>query len=350
MFIKLRKYKKSSFGFFLLLFSLLGYPSQGGERLVPPRVDKIHGSIPQKFNNYEVILKPDTIAPEWWAGAPSVVRDKQGIFWLACRMRSAELPRGLRGYEIRILRSEDGVHFEKVHGISNRDVPMKGFERPALLLDPRTQQFKLYACGPWQGGPWCIIKFDDAKTPAHFNPKTARPVIEPLQKTYPRDVIPLEYKDPFILYADGHYHAYVIGYVRRTERIFHFRSEDGENWHTVGNPYEPIMDLTGWHNFFVRPASVIPMGVCYLFFYEGSNLKWHDPVYNIGTGVAVTFDLHNIIDITPNSPLILSSTPNKNFSTWRYSHWMEVNGEIWVYAEVATPEETHEIRLFRVKK
>jgi hypothetical protein len=111
---------------------------------------------------------------------------------------------------------------------------------------------------------------------------------------------------------------------------------------------QPLMELTGWHNFFVRPASVLPLGIGYLFFYEGSSTQWYDPVYNLATGFGFTFDLCNIIDLTPESPLVISTTPGK-FHTWRYSHSLWVNGEIWVYAEVARENDSNEIRLFRIK-
>ena len=313
-----------------------------------PKVAESLLSINKKFNEYKVILEPDKDAPEYWAGAPSVVRDENGIFWLACRMRSPEHPRGLRGYEMRILRSEDGIYFKKVHSIHREDVPIPGFERPALLIDPKTKKFKLYSCGPWQKGPWCIFKFDDADDPTKFDATTAKPVIQPPSKKYARDVSVVEYKDPFIIYADGKYHCYVIGYVRRNERIFHFTSEDGEYWQPVGDVNQPVMDLIGWHNFFIRPASVLPLGIGYLFFYEGSSTKWYDPVYNIATGFGFTFNLHNIIDLTTDSPLVFSTTPGK-FYTRRYSHWMWGNGEIWVYAEVARENDSNEIRLFRIK-
>jgi hypothetical protein len=205
--------------------------------------------VPAEFQNYTVILEPDKDEAEWWAGAPSVVRDSHGTFWLACRMRTADAPRGLRGYEIRILRSDDGIHFEKVHSIKRKDVPIPGFERPALLIDPQTGRFKLYACGPWQDGPWSIIKFADVDDPTQFDPSSARVVIAPQPKSYERDIVPAEYKDPFIIHAEGAYHCYVIGVMRRTERIYHFRSADGERWEPVGSPYQSIMDLTGWHDF-----------------------------------------------------------------------------------------------------
>jgi len=313
-----------------------------------PQVSEQLNNIASKFDKFDVIVEPDKDAPEWWAGAPSVVRDKNGVFWMAVRMRSPEYPRGLRGYEIRILRSEDGIKFKKYHSILREEVPIDGFERPALLLDPITQKFKLYVCGPWQGHPWSILKFDDVNDLKQINPASAHLVITPPAKQYERDVSVTEYKDPFIIYAEGKYHCYVIGYVRRNERLFHFSSADGEVWNSVGDVNQPIMDLTNWHNFFIRPASVLPLGIGYLFIYEGSSTKWFDPVYNIGTGLGFTFDLHNITDLTLESPLLLSTTPG-NFYTFRYSHWIWVDGEIWVYAEATRENNSHEVRLYRLK-
>jgi hypothetical protein len=316
-----------------------------GTDLTGPR-----GRVPVKFTEYQVVLEPDKDEPEWWAGAPSVVRDGGGTFWLACRMRTADAPRGLRGYEIRILRSRDGLHFERAHRIRREDVPIPGFERPALLIDPATRRFKLYACGPWNSGPWSVIKFDDANDPTQFEPASARVVLRPPPRSHERDVAVTGYKDPFILHAEGQYHCYVIGVMRQTERIYHFRSADGENWEPVGSPYQSIMDLTGWHDFYVRPACVVPVALGYLFIYEGSNADWYDPVYNIATGVGFTFDLQHVLDLTPEAPLVVSTTPSAHFHTWRYSHWLWVDDELWAYAEVARPNESNEIRLFRLAR
>jgi hypothetical protein len=314
-----------------------------------PQVAGVYGLVPQKFRDYRVILEPDRNEAEWWAGAPSVVRDGKGVFWLAARMRTANSPRGLRGYEIRILRSEDGIRFQKVHSIPREKVPIPGFERPALLIDPRSGKFKLYGCGPWKGGAWSIFKFDDVDDPRKFEPSSARVVIAPEPKRFERDVAITGYKDPVIIHAGGAFHAYLIGIIR-TERTYHFRSLDGERWEPVGSRLHSIMDLNGWHDYFIRPASVVPLGVGYLFIYEGSNSTWHDPVYNVTTGLAFTFDLHHVMDLTPQSPLVVSTTPSAQFHTWRYSQWMHVNDELWVYAEVARPNMSNEIRLFRMHR
>ncbi|MCX8064510.1 MAG: hypothetical protein N3G21_04980 [Candidatus Hydrogenedentes bacterium] len=303
--------------------------------------------IKAQLSSYVVILKPDKLEPEWWAGAPSVVRDEGGKFYLACRMRTGEGKRGFRGYEIRILKSEDGINFTKLKSIMREEVPVLGFERPSLLLDPTSGKFKLYACAPDEGGIWSVIKFADADDPIDFDPSSAKKVIQPPPKRYERDILPRSYKDPVIFFDGEKFHCYVIGYIRENEWIFHFTSDDGENWRPYREYTESIMSLSGWHDFFVRPASILSVGIGYLFVYEGSNIKWYDPVYNIATGLGFTFDLHKIIDLTPEKPLLISPTPNDYFFTFRYSHWLKVGDEIWVYAEVACPDLTNEIRLFR---
>jgi hypothetical protein len=170
-----------------------------------------------------------------------------------------------------------------------------------------------------------------------------------VDQKYDRDITVTAYKDPVILFTNGLYHAYVTGYIRENEWIFHFSSPDGEKWQPVGEINQPIMELSGWHNFFIRPASVVPLGIGYLFIYEGSSTQWYDPVYNIVTGIGFTFDLHHIINLTESAPIIISNTPGK-FFTWRYSHWLKVANELWIYAEVARENDSYEIRLFRLKQ
>lgn len=144
-------------------------------------------------------------------------------------------------------------------------------------------------------------------------------------------------------HRDGR-HCFTIGY-DRMERTYHFTSQDGEAWEMVGEG--AAFDLGGWHTFYTRPASVLPLGVGYLFVYEGSDAKWYDPVYNIATGLAWTPDLAQFVDLTPDEALLVSTTPG-DYLTWRYSDWMWVEGELFVYAEVARPNNTNEIRMWRL--
>lgn len=313
-----------------------------------PEPGAFAAALQERLDTYDVVLRPEKDSPEWWAGAPSVVRAADGAFWMACRMRMGEGDRGLRGYALRIMKSADGAHFETVRTIQRDEVPIPGFERPALLRNPTSGHFRLYVGGPRADGSWAIYTFDEAPTPDAFDMSTFRWVIEPPALAYERDQAPVSYKDPYVIHAQGRYHCYVIGYIRRNERIFHFVSDDGETWAPAENVYTPIMDLSGWHDFFVRPACVVPVGVGYLFVYEGSDTAWYDPVYNVATGLGFTFDLHAIHDLTPDAPLLISTTPNEDFATFRYSHWLVVDDELWIYAEVAAEDKTNEIRRYRL--
>ena len=297
------------------------------------------------FEHWHVAARPDRDEPEWWAGAPSVVRDDAGVFWLAARMRTAEAPLGFRGYEIRIYRSEDGLSFQPVHGLRREDVGVPGFERPALVRDPATGVFRLYGCSPLADG-WSILRFDDSDRPDRFRPERVRTVIAPTRDEPQGVVTPRGYKDPVILHAAGAWHCFVIG-ILGMERMFHFVSEDGELWTPVPDRSTPSMDLSGWHNYAVRPASVLPMGAGYLFVYEGSHTTWPDPAYNISTGLAYTMDFDHFTDLTPEEPLLRSPTPGR-LPVWRYSHWLRMEDHLRVYAEVECSNGSHEIRVFRL--
>jgi hypothetical protein len=273
-------------------------------------------------------------------------------------MREGFSPRGRRGYEVRVLSSTDGVQFEPVASIRREDVPIPGFERPALVRDPAGGAFRLYVCGPWRDGPWCILKLDDVAAPADLDAASARPVLTPAGCGI-AEVESL--KDPFIVHAEGRWHMLVIGLAEGAERTFHFVSDDGLEWGpaTLGRAF----DCGGWHDFFTRPACLVSMeralpalpGVAageWLFVYEGSAADWHDPVYNIATGLARSGDLERFEDLSPNRPVLRSRTPG-TYHTWRYSHWLWVDApaggrELWAYAEVACPNDTNEVRLFRL--
>ena len=116
----------------------------------------------------------------------------------------------------------------------------------------------------------------------HFDPQTARPVVTaPLYSGPGRGV-----KDPFVINIGGLYYMYVIayGFIRGSRELpYLFTSVDGEEWNYEGGP---VLRPGGWHDFFTRPAFVMPLGGLYAFYYEGSSSEWFDPPYNIQGGVS----------------------------------------------------------------
>lgn len=296
-------------------------------------------ALASALKQYHVVLEPDKNLTDWWAGAPSAALGPDGAFYVAARMREADSPRGRRGYEIRILKSTDGIHFAPINRLTREAAGVEGFERPALAFDPASGKFRLYGCAT-NGHGWWIIRFDDVADPADFMAKSARPVLAHTPNTdrYPAFT---GYKDPVVFFTEVRWHMMVIG-CDFVERIHHFVSDDGDVW-TPAAPL-PIMENTGWHNFFTRPASVLPMPVGYLLIYEGSHFTWTDPAYNIATGLAFSPDLQRFHDLTPDAPLLKSDTPG-DYHTWRYSHWLRAGDRVFVYFEASRPNNTNELRV-----
>ena len=313
--------------------------------------DKNLDYLANKCANYSVILEPDKNEADWWAGAPSVCFDSDsGKFFLAARMRTADAPRGRRGYEVKILESVDGVQFHEILKIPRESVPLMGFERPALVKNPINGKFILFGCGELENG-WGIWRMNEVNHPSQIDATTFKPVLtaESSDRNFANEqnhhsTFRVQYKDPFIFTIGTVFHMFVIGF-DRVERPYHFISNDlGNSWQIAQS--RPVMESDGWHNFFTRPACVLPLAVGYLFVYEGSTVDWWDPTYNIATGLAYSPDLKIFYDLTPNSPLFKSTTPSI-YTTWRYSHWIQVKNEIFVYFEAARPNKSNEIRLAR---
>ena len=295
--------------------------------------------LAEAVSRYETVLEPDEDTPEWWAGAPSVCRTDDGTFYLAARMREGNSPRGSRGYEMRLLKSANGRSFSRIHSLKREDAGLPGFERPALVQDPVSGRFRLYGCANLGPG-WGVFKLEDVADPAEFNVATRQTV---LQAGPGEDglISVRGFKDPFVFCERGLWHMFVIGY-DQVERAYHLASKDGESWDFAGE--NPILENAGWHNCYTRPACVVPLAVGYLVVYEGSHVSWRDPSYNIATGLAYSPDLEDFIDLTPDEPLLKSVTPGQ-YHTWRYSHWLPVEGKLYVYFEAARPNNTNETRL-----
>ncbi|MFX0097968.1 MAG: hypothetical protein ACFFCS_00185 [Candidatus Hodarchaeota archaeon] len=304
--------------------------------------------IVKALADFKKVVEPEKNEANWWAGAPSVAFDPENHeFWLAVRMRTAEGRRGQRGYEIRILKSKEGEKFDVVRKIHRKDLGVPVLERPALVFTP-DRKFRLYGCSPFLG-QWTIWKLDDADDIESLDPETIDVVLHPPLNETPSAALS-GYKDPFVIWYGGQWHMTVIGEAHKmAARPYHFVSKNGvdwESWHADvlnGKP-ATFFEATGWHKWATRPACFVPLQLGVLFVYEGSHLNWHDAVYNLATGLAYSPDMIQWYDLTPNEPLLKSTTPG-NFHTWRYSHWLAVEGEMYVYWEGARPNDTFATRM-----
>lgn len=304
---------------------------------------------PAMLARYDVVLRPDRDESDWWAGAPSIVNDaRTGKFFLAARMRDAISTRGRRGYEIRLLESDDGKTFSTVKSITRDEGGVFGYERAALVQDPSDGRFVLYGSAEMDEG-WTIWRMDPATSIDTIDPSTLQPVLRPRKPALEAGgaqehhaTFSIQYKDPFITWIGDKWHMLVIGF-DRVERPYRFTSKDGVAWQPAASG-KPILPSTGWHDFFTRPACLLPLDVGWLLVYEGSNVSWFDPGYNIATGLAYTLDLDRFVDLTPDAPAFTSPTPGR-YHTWRYSHWLRAGGKVLVYHEAACTDGTNETRL-----
>jgi len=306
----------------------------------------------------------DTRIPVGWsqrygvAGAPGALYDADSDeFWLTYRAAAD----GPRICELHIAKSKDGKKFTDIK-VWNKTV-----ERNTLLKDPKTGKFKLYfstthtfglgarrteipvPVGRQLGGDnwWVICKLDDVEDPKDFDPQTMRIVLQP--STSGMDWFYV--KDPYVVAFGNRLYMYYIGR-GRYEQCFLATSIDGERWERY--PGNPVLSQGGWHDFYTRPACLVPAGNLFLFYYEGSSKEWLAPVYNIATGLAITFDLERIIDVTPNAPVLTSPTPGPTPGedginiTLRYMDSVLLEDRILFYYEAASKEGSNELRVTEV--
>jgi hypothetical protein len=292
------------------------------------------------------------------AGSPSAMYDTaSGEFWLTYRAAGD----GPRICELHIAKSKDGRKFTdvRVWNVTN--------ERATLLKDPRTGKFKLYWCttqnfglggrkleppapvGRDAGGDswWVICKPDDVDNPADFDLETSRIVLQPSTSGVDWNQV----KDPYVVALGNRFYMYYNGRGKYVQCCL-ATSLDGEKFER--HPGNPLLAQGGWHDFYTRPACIVPAGNHYLFYYEGSNKDWVAPVYTMATGLAITSDLEHILDMTPDAPILKSPTPGPtpwgggmNF-TLRYMDAVLLDDRILYYYEAASAEGCNELRVSEV--
>lgn len=311
--------------------------------MLPGRQD-----IVDALSSHVTVVEPEKNEANWWAGAPSAFHDAEtGETWLAVRMRTAEGQRGSLGYEIRILKSTNKRDFSVVRKIHREELGVPVVERPALVKTP-DGKFRLYGCSAFVG-QWAIWALDDADDPAALDPESIDVVLHPPINETPHAALS-GFKDPFVIMIGDTWHMTLIGEAHKmAARPYHYISKDGRDWSPRdvmnGRP-AAFFHAAGWHSWATRPACLIPLEMGVLLVYEGSHLNDYDAVYNLSTGLAYSLDYSSWHDLTPGAPLLKSTTPG-NYHTWRYSHWLPVDGEMLVFWEGARPNDTFATRLGR---
>jgi len=304
----------------------------------------------------KTIIKPPSKGRGYWAGAPSAMFDDDtGDFYLYYRLRK---PRPIRGGEIRIDRSPDGVKFKTVWKATREDFRSKSIEKSCLLKCP-DGKFRLYVSYVDPKDQRWRVDMLEANSPEKFDPAKRVKILTAA------DIKEEGVKDPAVYVIGGTFFMF-LSYARKPKRISKEKkkrmhatadvyntgliksssglaiSTDGVAFGWVGDIFSPRDE--GWDSYASRIGAIVYIPPVYTAFYDGSaHVKEN---YEERTGIAVSLDLPNFFRLTSDGPILTS--PHGS-GCLRYIDVFNLDGELWYYYEYARADGSHELRLNRVK-
>ena len=292
----------------------------------------------------ETVLEPVSEGEGFWTGAPCV-HEHGGETYLAVRERVPDD----RGRAVTIYRRTGETSYESVTQITASDLGVVSVERPALVTDPDTGRLKLYLPVDHGANQWTIRKLADADDPTGFDPTTAHDVLRPRGAGSDRATV----KDPYIVTVGGRYYMFYSGNDARSEQAHLATSVDGETWERSAS--NPIVERQYWHDHHTRVSCVVPApdAPVWLVFYDGSGLTDEGRTWNLRTGLAVSPDLREFVDTSPDGPLYQAPTTDvrvgvETFATCRYLDVLSTDDGWEVFAEVAREDGSFDLRWQRV--
>lgn len=305
-------------------------------------------------NDGTVVREPLGEGPGYWAGAPGVAYDKKfGRFYLVYRLRR---PRGVepdRGAEIRIASSRDGIGFDDIWTGKKDQLGTSSIERCSLFHLPE---------GPWRlylsyvdpaDGRWAIGMVE-AEAPDEFDLGQTRPVLTASQ------IAAEGVKDPFIFDVAGLYHM-IVSYAAiatpASSRELHgthdayntgliiscsglATSTDGVNWNWECDLLRP--QVGAWDAYASRICSLWYCPPVWLALYDGSVDVGEN--YEERCGLAYSFDLRTFHRVTRTAPLF---QPLEAKGALRYFDVVALPDVTYFYYEMARPDGSHELRVYR---
>lgn len=299
-----------------------------------------------------VLREPERGEPGYWAGCPSVLfePDKQRFLLTYRQRRPQEMDAGGRGWRCALAASNDGVHFHDLWEVHKSELATPSMERCSLI--PAPGGYRLYISYVDPADKRWRIDVMEAAEPASFATESARPALtatgtgtEGVKDPYVLRIGPVTYM--FASFAAPR--AFAAGEQERAHRagdIYNTgatilptglaTSLDGTGfrWHgTVLGVGE------GWDRYQARLSCVVPIGPGYLGFYDGSAEVGEN--YEERCGVAASGDLWHWERLTTREPWIVG--PHGTGSV-RYLDALILDGEWWIYYEMARPDGAHDLR------
>lgn len=246
----------------------------------------------------ETVLEPEDRAGDNWIGAPSVV-EYDGETHLAVRQRTGQ--RG--GFSVVVFRQSEPGSYEPVADVTNDELGVRSFGRPALVEDPRSGDLKLYVSVE-DGGTWWIQKFADVPSPDRLNPDTAYDVLLPQSGSTDGAGV----YDPYVITVGGQYVMFYAGDDGRSAQAHCATSPDGDRWTRLAD--SPVLPRQYWHDSHTRINCVFPArdAPVWRIVYDGSGVDDFGRGWDHRVGTAVSHDLNYVIDTSTAAPFPLSST------------------------------------------
>jgi hypothetical protein len=278
------------------------------------------------------VLQPPEPGAGHWVGAPSAVRDADGVFWLAYRLRRPV--NAGRGIAVVLARSADGEHFEEVAAVDREAFSTASHERPALVARPEGGWRLFVSCSTPNSKHWWIEALD-ADEVADL-PTGKRSMILPGDER-------LAVKDPVVHAGPDGWRMWVTCHPldvpghedRMTSRLA--TSPDGLDW-TLG-PDVAVPRPGQWDARGARISSVLALGPQELLaWYDGRASMEENWFERTGLAVAGRDGAFTPLDLPP------AGSPYPQHALRYVSIVALPDGGHRMYYEASRPDGSHDLR------
>jgi hypothetical protein len=291
-------------------------------------MDLLQTALPT-LDDPQVVVSAPGAGPGNWAGAASAVL-VGGVTYLTYRLRRP-LSEG-RGVATAVLRSTDGVAFERVCEVYRDEFGAESFERPVILQRP-DGGWRLYlSCATPGSKHWWIEALDADRL--EDLPTGRRTVVLPGDAH-------VAVKDPVITVRDGEWEMWLCehpltepGEEDRMSTSY-LTSSDGLSWTRHGTVLEPRPGL--WDARGARVTTVLshdPLVVLY----DGrarAEDNWHETT-SIARG-----DSTGLLQADPDAPVLRS--PDSDGALRYATAVPQPDGSTRFYFELARPDGAHDL-------
>jgi hypothetical protein len=301
------------------------------------------------------VKAPERGEAGYWVGCPGILYepDRQR-FLLTYRERRPGDAEPCRGWRCAVAASSDGVRFEDLWEVRKEDLGTPSMERFSLIRADGCYRLYTSYVDP-ADGRWRIDVMEAAE-PGGFRTGSARPALTATQ-TGTEGV-----KDPYVLQAGPVTYMFASYAAPRV-----LTAEQWEQAHRTGDIYDvgvttlptglaTSLDGLGfrwrgtaldvgdrWDRYQARLTCVVPIASGYLGFYDGSADVSEN--FEERCGIAVSGDLWRWHRVTADESW--TRAPHGSGSV-RYLDVLPLDGEWWIYYELARADGAHELRLQRL--